>query len=503
MKKFLGLFLYIFILLCILGIKVYAVQELEDEHNKLFEPVKIEDGSSLSVFECVAAAFQNSPKIRRQKYNLDIAKSNLGTAKSQYFPTISAGIGFYNENNSKSIYHDTHYRELPNVGLAVNQLIYNFGKSTAFIKMEEFNKIAAEYEFMDSLCETLFDIKDKYYNLLRTKALLESAGDDVKISEHFVKISSKEPDKQTAEINLSQSKINFLEAENNYNNAKVDLANSMYLDKDYNFTVKDTSTFNYNDDFDFLKKEPDIRIFTPVSFSFTRDEAVNIAYKNSPDLRILVATKKAMEQALKYVKRTYLPDLTGNVSYGYGNIKSNLDERVSNNSLQIGVNLSSEVNIKELYHGIKGADAQLKTADNEIDLFKQDLFFEIKRAFNNLDKSQRRIKIAQIEAEQAFYNLKTVIDIYKKGDVDYTALQDARKDFLSGEEAYINALFDYNIALIQVEMAMHMHIADIHHKSEHAMRYHANELLEHINKALSCNENETKKNRHKDLEEDL
>ncbi len=503
MSKFFKSAVYLLIFFLVLNSGVYAIHEHDDESHKLFEPVKIRDGSELSVFDCVAAAFQNSPKIRRQKYNLDIAKSNLGMAKSQYFPVITAGIGYINENNSNSIYRDTHYRELPNVGASVNQLIYNFGKSTAFIKMEEFNKIAAEYEFMDSLCEALFDIKDKYYRLLRAKALMESAGDDVKISEHFVNISSKQPDKETAEINLSESKINLIEAQNNYNNAKLDLANSMYLDKDYNFKIKDTLTFNYNDDFDFLKKEPELREFKPVEFDFTQEDAINIAYKNSPDLRILVAVKKAMEQSLKYVKKTYLPDLTGNIGYGYGNIKSNLDKRASNNSMQIGINLTSEVNIKELYHGIKSADAQLKTADNEIDLFKQDLFFELKRAFNNIEKSKKRIKIAQMQAEQAFYNLKLVIEIYKKGEVDYTALQDARKDFLNGEEAYINALFDYNLALIQVEMAMHLHIADIHHKSEHAMRYHANELLEHINKALSCDEKEAKKDRHKDLEEDL
>lgn len=496
--------IFTLLIFCLILMPAFAIHEHDDdEHDKLFEPVNIKDGSNLSVFECVAAAFQNSPKIRRQKYNLDIAKSNLGTAKSVYFPVLSAGVGFINENNSSSIYHDTHYRELPNVGITVNQLIYNFGKSTAFIKMEEFNKIAAEYEFMDSLCEALFDIKDKYYKLLKAKAMLETASDDVKISEHFLKISTKKPDRLTAEVNLSESQINYIEAKNNYDNAKIDLTNEMYLDKDYNYTISDTSTFTYDDDFDFLKKEPDIREFNPVKFGFTLEEAPVIAYKNSPDLRILAATKKAMEQALKYVKKTYLPDLTGTVGYNYGNIKNNLEKRASNNGLQAGVNLTSDVNIKELYHGIKGADAQLKMADNEIDLFKQDLFFEIKRAFNNTEKSIKQITIAQAQAKQAFYTLKSVINEYKNGEVDYTALQDARKDFTSAEEAYINSLYDYNLALIQVEMAMHMHIVDIHHKSEHAMRYHANELLEHINKALACDETETKKNRHKDLEEDL
>ena len=246
-----------------------------------------------------------------------------------------------------------------------------------------------------------------------------------------------------------------------------------------------------------------MRSFTPVNFSFSQDEAPSIAYKNSPDLRVLAATKKAMEQSLKYVKKTYLPDLTVTVGYGYTNGKTNSDLRESNNGLQIEAGLKSNVNIKELYHSIKGADAQVELANNEIDLFKQNLYFKIERSFNNLEISEKRVSISQEAAQKAFNVLKLIVENYKQGEIDYTALQDGRKDFLESEEAYINSLYEYNMSLIQLEMAMHIHVADIHHKSEHALRYHANELLEHINKALACDEKELKKNRHKDLEEDL
>lgn len=488
--------------LCSASLNVYAIEEHDGDADKLFEPVKIQDGSVLSVFECAAAAIQNSPEIRRSKYNLDIAKSGLGIAKSVYFPSLYAGAGFYNENNSTSTYHDMHYQELPNVRVAVNQLIYNFGKSSAFIKMEEFNKIAAEYEFMDSICEALFDVKEKYYKMLRAKALVDAESRIAdNINEHFFKIASKQPDKYIAGFYLKRAQAKVIEAEKAYKNAKIDLANAMYLDKDYDFTIKNTPSFNYSNNFKFSEKYPDEKSFEPVIFDFDRDEAVNTAYKNSPDLKILVSVKKAMENSLKYIKRTYLPDLRGEIGYEYGNIKAHGEERASNSGLKIGVNLSSEVNIKELYHSIKGADAQLKAADNEIDLFKQNLFYEVKRAFNNLDKSLEKTYTAKEQAEYAFYALKTVEEKYRKNEIPCGAVQSAGKDYMEAEENYIDSLYNYNAAVIQIEKAMHIHAADIHHKSEHALRHHADELIEHLNKALSCRENE--KNRHKDLEEDL
>ena len=203
-RKFLSVGLLSFIVLIYSNACSFGIEDEDD----LFKPIEIKDGMVLSIADCVSAAFQNSPRIRRQKYNLDIAKSNVGIAKSQYFPIISAGAGFYNENNSDNTYYYSHYRELPTIGVTVNKLIWNFGKTTAYIKMEEFYKIGAEYEFMDSLCSTLFDVKQKYYNFLKSKAMLEVAQNNVKINENFVKLakSKSKTDQTTAELNLSNGK---------------------------------------------------------------------------------------------------------------------------------------------------------------------------------------------------------------------------------------------------------------------------------------------------------
>ena len=102
-------------------------------------------------------------------------------------------------------------------------------------------------------------------------------------------------------------------------------------------------------------------------------------------------------------------------------------------------------------------------------------------------------------SKQALDNLKTVEAKYKSGEINYVALQDARKDYISAVERYINSLYDYNMSLIQVEMAMHYHLVDIHHKTEHAMCYHSEELINHLNEVLGCDEKEVKKTKHNSL----
>lgn len=464
---------------------------VHDEHSDLFKTVVVKDGTDLDIVKCVALAFKNSPNIKRKKYQLDMAKSNVGRAKSAFFPVIGAGVGFYNENNSNTDVFSRHYRELPNVAVSVNQLVFDFGKSIANIKMEEFYKIGAEYEFMDSLCSTLFAVKERYYDVLKAQALVTIAEDNVAICKKYLKTAKGAPDKTTAQFQLSRALFELAYAKTNLKNAKVSLSNAMFIDNTPGYNIVNTKTFDYNHDYGYVSQKIPPK-FEPQKFDFKRENAVDIAYASSPDLRVLESTRSAMEQALKYVKRTYLPELSANVGYGYNN-----SNEFSNNSLQVGVNLSTSVNLMELKHSIKGADAQLKLADNEITLFKKDLYFEVQRAFNNVEFATDDVPYAQATAVKALENINTVEKLYNSGELNYVALQDARKDYITAMQSYITSLDFYNKSLIQLEEAMHYHLVDIHHKTQHAMIKHSDELIEHLNEALDCDENNHKNKKHK------
>ena len=44
-----------------------------EEELEFFHPVKITKDKSITIMDCVSSAYQNSPKIKRQKYHLDLA----------------------------------------------------------------------------------------------------------------------------------------------------------------------------------------------------------------------------------------------------------------------------------------------------------------------------------------------------------------------------------------------------------------------------------------------
>ena len=328
-----------------------------------------------------------------------------------------------------------------------------------------------------------------------TKALMEIASDNVKMQEEITKMMEKNhPDWDNACGVLSADILQQIAAKEAFNNAKVNLNNAMYLDKSIDLDLENTDTFCYSFPTNIEEWKRIHKVHVKHEFPFKRDEAPNIAYKNSPDLHVLIATKKAMLQSLKYVKRMYLPEINANVGYGYNNTFD-----ASNSSLQVGVRMDAGVNLMELRHSIKGADAQLSLAQNEIDLFKKDLYYEIQRAYNNLDQVEEQLPRARGNVFLYLNTYNIAIDKYKQGLVDYVAVQSAKLDYINSNKLYVEKLYEYNMALIQLEMAMHCHIVDIHHKSGHAVHHHSEELISDLIKALECKESDKKKTTHKSL----
>ena len=49
-------------------------------------------------------------------------------------------------------------------------------------------------------------------------------------------------------------------------------------------------------------------------------------------------------------------------------------------------------------------------------------------------------------------------------------------------------IYEYNISLANLEIAMHTHVDNLHEKAEHAMQYHYKDLLNKLDASLQCRE---------------
>ena len=156
----------------ITSVRAFAIQEQKTDccchhHDHTQHAKVVKEGDFLSIKDCIAIGLNNSPVIQEYAYKLEIARANVGKAKSVYFPELSAGVGLSQTYNSDHEVYLRNYREVPNLGVSLTMMIFDFGKNLANIRMEKFLEIAADYEFQDSVCSTVFDIKTHYYKVLK------------------------------------------------------------------------------------------------------------------------------------------------------------------------------------------------------------------------------------------------------------------------------------------------------------------------------------------------
>ena len=179
-------------------------------------------------------------------------------------------------------------------------------------------------------------------------------------------------------------------------------------------------------------------------FPYTFEESVNLAYKNRPDLKAYTSSLNAMKESLKYTKREYLPEISASAGYGYR-------DQYNSNSFNVGVNLSSTVNIKGQKHKIDNAKIQVQLAENDIEQAKQDVYFEVQNLYINMVQLEKQIPLLAVKVKQTLENFELADGRYAVGLGDYIQLQDAKVNYNNAQVSYVQTVYNYNVARATLE----------------------------------------------------
>lgn len=477
MKKIFKLFIiFLFLIVPNMAFSAKPVVQLD-----MVTDMPIKAGESLTLQDCINIALKRSPSIKDMRYNWQTAKHNVSIAKSAYTPTLSAGAGYDRTyNTSHRMQHTT--RTLPSVDVRLKEMIFNFGKTNANIRMEKFYKIAAEYNFDQEVINTIYDVKCKYYQVLAAKALMDIEKANVQINErnyqrtkaYFDEGIRSKIDVVNAEVYLSDAKVQLVTAETNYKNAIIALNNAMYVAYAPEYSIKNTESFNFKHDYlpvslikmtnykdisnlpeavynatltTKVEKSNELKNYVFQKFPMTFDESVQYAYANRFDLKSLDATKKAMEQSLLYVKREYYPELAAGVGYGYLHSLHHNE----NGSFDISVDLTSSVNPFQKKHEIDNAKIQVEKAQNDIDELKQNVYFDVQKTYVEMLAQEKQIPLNEVKVRQTLENLELADGRYEVGLGDFIEVQDAKVNYNNAQHTYVNNILNYNVSRATLE----------------------------------------------------
>lgn len=443
-----------------------------------------------SIDDCVNFALNNDPNIKNYKSTQQIQKNAIGIAKSSYFPSLFGGTG-YNITNTK--YNGDRNDSLNNnyygLNLGINQLIWDFGYTTAKINMNKFNYEAAGYDLENVVLNSVYNVKIAYTMVLAARANEDICERSVRINElnveraramYDVGLKSK-IDVVNAEVYLTDSKINLLATQNTYQSNLIALNNSMYYINAPDYAIKDTETFNFQKNYSVkneinvsydrkkfdessieaeikdgailtsgIEKKNIIKTYSFKPFELTLTEAIQKAYENRPDLKSINLVRRASEEALKAIKRSYMPVI--NASAGYTMAKR--DDYGSNAvAIYAGVSLPT-INAMSIKNQIGQGNAYLDIATNNVDLLKKNIYFQVQNYYVNMKQLEKRIPLMSQKVQQTLENFELADGRYAVGLGNFLELQEAQTNYNNAQLAFVQAVFDYNQARFYLEKAI-------------------------------------------------
>jgi outer membrane protein TolC len=241
---------------------------------------------------------------------------------------------------------------------------------------------------------------------------------------------SSKIDVTSAEVNLSNARINLLKAENALRIAKVNLNNAMGMTNAPEYEIKEDLAY------------------MPYEVSLT--DALQNAYKNRPDLLSITKKKEGLEKTIDLNKKGYLPVLSGNAAYGY--IGDNLS---MDNAWNVGVTLTFPLftGLSTKYQ-VEEARANLDVLRANEDTLKQKVYLEVESAYLSLKEAEQRISAGQIVVRQAEENVELAKGRYAAGVGSYIEITDAMISLNNAKMTYITALSDYSVTQASLQKAM-------------------------------------------------
>ncbi len=422
------------------------IAPLIDELQTFDEP-KVIEGSvqktiDVTLDECIKYALGNNPRIREAIEEISASDFRIKQAWSAYFPQFTwTSSGSRNRNLlfSDAIGSaDATYNYFILGQISVSQLIYDFGVTQNQVTIKKLGYKTAQEQLISVVNDVIKETKDKYYALLYANEDMKVKEDNVNRFEMFYNQAkamyeigmNPKVDVTIAEVNLSNAKLQLIQAKKNLEVNAAQLNNAMGINFMTHFNIHER-----------LKYAP---------CDITLEQAIEIAEDSRPDLKIAKLNIESSRQKMQLTKKSYFPKITaqGNIAVGGRNPASNWGY-VWGGYLDFPV-----VNVMNINNQIKEARANYSKQMATSTRTEQNIELEIQTAYYNLIEKRNQIPVAFLGMKQAKENYEISFGRYKVGEGNPIELKDSQITYMNSQLSYYNSLYQYNSAKANLEKAI-------------------------------------------------
>ena len=385
----------------------------------------------LSMNDALGLFIRQNLDVLIAKYGIEYTKGQEVTARLFPNPLLSVG--------TLSAY--TQGRTLSNSGQLFTQVAQLFelaGKRGYRIESAEFGTQSAEAAFEDAVRQLGFTVKDTYYRIQLAQRRLVLAEENRERFSRILAINTIRFNKgYIAEIDLIRIRLQMVDFHSQVIQS-LQTAESMKGELRQLLRLSPKTVLELTTELGFRRIDPDIEKL--------RVTALDVR----PDIRAKRFTFSQRESELKLAKAYQIPDVT--IGAGYAIQGARGPDNPGQVALNVGIPLPL---FNRNQGGILQAEVSLQSAEADLDKSMNLVENEVDVAYRNLLQSRRLVEAYLGEVLEDARATFTIIErAYERGGATILDLLDAARTSRTIQQNYIEALFNYQHNLFQLESAV-------------------------------------------------
>ncbi|MGH7809487.1 MAG: TolC family protein [Candidatus Binatia bacterium] len=401
-------------------------------------------GKLLTIEDAVQIGLANHPRMRSANERIFSQQAVVGQAMAAYYPTVSWS-NVYRTSQTSTIADERAFESYSSLA-NFTMTLYNFGRREGTVQSTRDTLDAEQQNYATTTQDIVLAIKQAYYVYLGAQALVKVRQDTVRSREllvrqarGFFEVGTRAKiDVARAEANLYTAQADLIAAENGVKIAWVTLRNAMGSPR--------------------LPEQPVAEDSPEVEISFNLAAARNAAYDARTELKSFDAQKRASDQLIAVARRSHLPDLNFDASWGRRQLSNDPDQKNTfplRPTWTVGLNLSIPI-----FDGFRTTNRVEETLHNyyrvkaDEEDRRQLIALEVEQSYLRVVETQERIKANESASRAAKENLDLAQGRYQVGVGSIIEVTDAETLYTDAQTTYIRSVYEYKIADAQLARAM-------------------------------------------------
>ncbi|HNQ80129.1 MAG: TolC family protein [Acidobacteriota bacterium] len=418
-------------------------------------PALAQEKMVLTLEDCLKLALAQNPFYLAARAKEDQAEASLKEAVAGFFPTLNASgtdvldkkvftiefPSFIPGGSPTRVKMD--FTRAYTFALSFSLPLYSGGRLVAGYKTANYNLEATREAIRQSREEMVLNVKKSFYGYLLARSFVGVAEEGVALAEkHYTNVKNlaevgmaSKFDLLRSEVQLANLKPQLIRARNALATAEIGLKMQLGLDLQKSVEFKGELAFR--------DVEADV------------DQNIVMALARRPEINQLNYQKLMAAEMIKLNKGAGLPSLAVGGAYNYWSDHLNLKKENWESYYQINLVLNIPI-----FNGFGNAAkvAQSKAAFRQLEYSQKGLIdsvkFEVQEAVLALRQARESLFSQEKNVEQAQEAVRIADLNYAEGLATNLDVSSAQVALSQAKTNHVQALYDYAVALAQIEKSM-------------------------------------------------